>query len=807
MSENSERFKEIVSNVLIADPITVKGKGALTALKFRITENDYLTKIYVPPFTIYDHLTSETHNSEVDPDFEAGYTKTVEINALKSAKAGFERRLKTLDDSLFVIKGGAGTGKTIYVHHLQKEFPYIHFCFCDFEGANKAISLFGIPYDFGKKYSNNVWKFISIISEKVSRVLFDKHREYGFVKHRDYIERITEIYGKYFNILHGEITVVDETAMRGFFDILKFYSNGKIEYEELQSKLQNYIMDKYDMFEKNCEHKEAVTYICGILIRLFFCLNNIMKENNKSEKYVCVIDNIEYVVPFDDIHPIQECELQTIMSGVAESTSLIRPIITKWKRLFNDYDTFFGYLLVTRDTSVSLAGYRQYDDFNQESEIDITTWFCLEDIYGAKADYFSAIMKELEKNPYYTAYQNIINDMSQYNWGMFDMVCKMYCYNNRRIGFDIVNAIAYQPESDITYFNKMWSKCISNPELLAVKHMCRKFVFRIILNYIQQTHYFDALMVENQRATAKAEKKIESDFNSKTSYARKIANTLYRKDIEERIGGTREYVTFPEIIRSVLKPPYLSNVPTDQHIEDLAAIMYLMNETRNEMTNWAPLIMIKFDNEQVYNKETLIKELKKQWRLYKEKGGKEKYKNYFNKYGVHITTSGAFFAKMVPDFEYFACRFADKYPALMVRENFKKVGEDSYQCIELINVVKENAFWCVDEVIDRDKKFFGSTGRSPKLQQRFKPLYDPNSPYKWIYVSDPKNGTAIPHPMRILNHQRGYLLHYVEYLKAVDKEDLSEEARDKITEKVQKCIVSYTNKISSIKKENPDYFL
>ena len=359
----------------------------------------------------------------------------------------------------------------------------------------------------------------------------------------------------------------------------------------------------------------------------------------------------------------------------------------------------------------------------------------------------------------------------------------------------------------ITYFNKMWSKCISSPELLAVKHMCRKFVFRIILNYIQQTHYFDALMVENQRATAKAEKKIESDFNSKTSYARKIANTLYRKDIEERIGGTREYVTFPEIIRSVLKPPYLSKVPTDQHIEDLAAIMYLMNETRNEMTNWAPLIMIKFDNEQVYNKETLTKELKKQWRLYKEKGGKEKYKNYFNKYGVHITASGAFFAKMVPDFEYFACRFADKYPALMVRENFKKVGKDSYQCIELINVVKENAFWCVDEVIDRDKKFFGSTGRGPKLEQRFKPLYDPNSPYKWIYVSDPKNGTAIPHPMRILYHQRGYLLHYVEYLKAVDKEDLSEEARDNITEKVQECIVSYTNKITSIKKENPDYFL
>ena len=182
-------------------------------------------------------------------------------------------------------------------------------------------------------------------------------------------------------------------------------------------------------------------------------------------------------------------------------------------------------------------------------------------------------------------------------------------------------------------------------------------------------------------------------------------------------------------------------------------------------------------------------------------------KNYFNKYGAHITVSGAFFAKMVPDFEYFACRFADEYPALMVRENFKKVGDDSYQCIELINVVKKNAFWCVDEVIERDKNFFASTGRSPKLQQRFKPLYDPSSPYKWIYVSDPKNGTAIPHSMRILNHQIGYLQHYIEYLKAVDETDLSEEARDKITEKVQDCITSYQNKIYSIKEENPDYFL
>ena len=807
MCQKSEQFKGIMSNVLIADPITSKGKGALTALKMLISEKDYLRKIYVAPFTMYEHITMETHNSEVDPDFETGYKKTVEVNMLKNAKAGFERRLKLLDDSIFVIKGGAGTGKTIYAHKLQEEYPNIRFCFCDFEGVNKSISLFGVPYDFGKKFNSNVWKFVSIISEKVSGILLYEYREYGFVEHQEYIKKIVEIYRKYFSILYGEITVVDEEKMWNFFCILKEYSDERYTYKEFIQNLEQHVAAQYNEFENNNEHRETVTYICSILIRLFFCLHHIMQEKDKSEKYVCVIDNIEYVVPFDELHPIQECELQTIVSGVAESVSLIRPVISKWKKIFENYDTFYGFLLVTRDTSVSLAEYRQYDDFNRENEIDITTWFCLEDINAAKADYFSAILKELEENPYYIAYRNIMSDMSQYNWGMYDMVCKMYCYNNRRIGFDVINAIACQPENDIEYFNKMWEKCMNNPEIWAVKHMCRKFIFRVILDYIQRTRYFDAIMVESQRITAKSEKKIGKDFNNNSSYARKIATTLYRKDLEENIGNTKEFVTFPEIIKSVLKPPYLPGIPSDKQIEDLASILYLMNETRNEKTNWAPLIMIKFDNEQVYNKDTLTTELKKQWKLYKDKNSREKNKIYFSKYGVRITATGAFFAKLVPDFEYFACRFAPEYPALMVRENLKRIGgKYTYQCIELINIVMENAFWCVDEVIERDKGFFGSTGRSPGGDERFQPLYDSNAPYKWIYVSDLQAGTAVPHSMRILNHQVGYLQHYVKYLECIE-EDLAEDIRNEIIKKVQDCITAYKEKILSIKKENPNYFI
>ena len=806
MLSNSEQFRKIMSNIVIADPITSKGKDALSELRISISETDYLEKIYVPPFTFFNYSNSEISNSEIDPDYEPGYVKTVELNSLNGSKTAFENKLRSLADSFFVIKGGAGTGKTIYVHHLEQECPSIHFCFCDFESSSKSISLFDVPYDFEDKYSSNVWKFISILSAKVSKLLFYKYKEYGFSSLRKYIKSIINVYKRFFSIVEGEITIVDENDMWSFFTILQNYSNNKlIPTKSFKNELANHISKKYDEFEKQNMHHQAVVYVCGILIRLFFCVNRLLDQKGINKKFICVIDNIEYYVPFDEVHPIQECELQTIMNGVSEAISHIKPKAMIWRKIFPEYENFFGFLLVTRDTSVTLADYRQYDDYTKDSEIDITSWFYLEDIYKLKAIYFGDVIEKLELNPYYTAYQNIISDISLYNWGMHDMICKMYCYNNRRIGFDVVNAIAYQPESDIVYFNEMWSQCTKKDyDNWSLKHLCRKFVLRVILDYIQRTEYFNALMVEKNRTETKKKKIIDSDYNNSSSFARKIATTLYRFDIES-VGETKEFMTFPEIVEAVLAPPYLSDLPSKEQIEDLASILYLMNETRNSITNWSPLIMIKFDTEKAYNKGSLAHELFEEWSNYKKNNTID---NDYHKYGVRITTAGAFFAKIVPDFEYFACRFASNYPALFVRENLGKTNSKLlYRCIELIDIVKENAFWCVDEVIKRDSLFFSSTGRTPITHNRYKLLYETTSRYKWIYISDPQEGKAIAHPLRILNHQVGYLLHYVEYLKMIDCSLVSEEDRKKIIILVKQYINEYNDKINSIKKDNPEYFL
>lgn len=42
METRGTRFKEIMLDVLLADPITVKGKGALTSLGLSISESEFL---------------------------------------------------------------------------------------------------------------------------------------------------------------------------------------------------------------------------------------------------------------------------------------------------------------------------------------------------------------------------------------------------------------------------------------------------------------------------------------------------------------------------------------------------------------------------------------------------------------------------------------------------------------------------------------------------------------------------------------------------------------------------------------------
>lgn len=788
-------FEEKMRYILLAEPLTLKGQNILTILGKNLTEDVFMKKVYVEPFTFYNRSQDESINEKIESDYweGLGYTQEVEKNYLTQSKSNFESRFDKLTDPLFMIKGEAGSGKTTYIHKLKEQSAEkMFFHFCDFETTRRTISLLGIPFDFKEKFNSNVWKYVSIIVEHIIDILKIENSETPQL-HRKFIYNIVKIYNDNFCILQGKHTVVDTDDVRYFFEILGNYADSQIDYIGFAKKLCNNFKKKFNHFENKNNHLGAVSYITTIMIRLFFCLFKITEK-----KQICVIDNIEYFVPFDEEHPIQECELQIIFDGIIKSIAEIRPLLRELKNIHSDFENFYAFVLVTRPISISLIESQHYVDFNRDSIINISTWYCAEDIYNNKINFFKDEISNLQKSIYFETYANIIGDLSIYNWGLHDMISKMYNYNYRRIAEDVISAISKIPENYLNYFNIQWKKSTKIPYL---KHLCRKFIFRILINHIQRTKYFDKLMVENRDAASR--KKIPEN-NESSSYARKIATTLYRVSINQLNNNDNEYISFPKIIEAVLQTPYFPKTINGTAIEQLASILYLMNETRNAETNWAPLITIKFDIEQTYNKKNLSEEMKKEWILY----NKDKKNSSFLKYGVKINSAGVFFAKMVPDFEYFACRYAPNYPALFILENLKhsEKYKNSYKCIDLIKIVKENAFMCIDELIERDKKFFKSIKYSTNESSNFELLYNFTSPYKWLYKEKGENNKLVPHPIRILNHHIGYIEHYLEYISnlpidAFEKDD----DKDKIISAIKNELISYKNKRKDVIEKNTDY--
>lgn len=549
-----------------------------------------------------------------------------------------------------------------------------------------------------------------------------------------------------------------------------------------------------------------LSYIAGFVIRLYFCVSKIT-----SRKQLYVVDNIETFVTYDEDHPIQQCELETIVYGCYNAAVKAREILNPLQKI-SGYNTFYGILIVTRETTAStvLCDVNHYNDFKRENEIDISGWFCTEEIFENKKKFFIEKGLEFEENCYSVCYQNILCDFSAYRWGLNGIISKMYKHSHRRNVECVPEAISVMPEREIIYFNKLWKKA-QGKELYksGLKTVCRKYILRILIDNIQRKEYFDKLMVENleleydKRNLTNRDKILSSKLhrNESNSYARKVATILHRFALEH---GNERYVSFPRIIEAVLKQRYMPDAVTNTKINNLGKILFLMNETRNEVTNWTSLVCIKYDSEIVYNEEQLCQVLKEQWQNYLDK---KMDIDDTTKFGVKITEAGSLFAKILADFEYFACRFLSKEPPLFSLENIRTIninGKKSFRAVEIIHIVRTKAFSCIDEIIERDYDFFtDSDNRANSID--FSRMYE--NEYSWVY-KDSAKAKELVHPYRILAQHQGYLSNYINYIERFVPEECFECSEDKslLIEKIKNEFSYYVSKGNELMTRYPEYF-
>lgn len=805
----AERFK----NIVLAEPFTDDGRNYLTNLNTVVTKEDFFDStngMFVEPFS---ECSKERKTENVlDPDYdeEIPYFEQVNKNELEKINLDFITKVKQLNDFFYVVKGVAGCGKTTYIRYMENKFgDDVTFHIWDFQEVRRSIPFLETSIELKGIFYNNIYKFISVLISDISRCILNPCK--NELNRVGYISEIVRLYNAFFNVNKandylGEANI-DMEDQRNFFELLKRYVRYENNFEEMAELIKKYFLDYFHNTSDDGGKKDLI-FISGILARLYFCISRM-----DGKKHICAIDNIETFVKFDDKNPIQVCQLETIFLGLKEASQTIKEYLFPIEKSGVNL-SFFGIVIATRDTTASTAlGQLEQEDYIEKNEIDISNWFCTSDIIDKKIAFFDNRGIEIKTQSCMNAYRNILNDFSIYRWGLNGIVSKMYRHSHRRNVECLPDALSVLPISEVEHFNQMWEISQTQNDVHAqnLKSICRKYILRLLLNYVQRVKYFDRLMVESfSSPNPNVPRTIESYYKynknvtvlqeDSTSYARKIATLLHR----EYLKNKNSYVSFPSLILSILKPKYKPGQPDPRQIQNLGKILYLMNETRQSITNWTSLVLIRYDSSRKYNESELCKVLNEQWESY-QSGNITL--NDTNLFGVKLTEAGSLFAKILPEFEYFACRSLTDEPSLFSNNSFKVYtlanDERSFRGVEVIKIIRHRAFHCIDEVIRRDSQHFSNFASSKIFQSPFG-----NGIYNCLY-KETEISREIYHPNRILLQQIGYLKQYLDYVNSYVDDDLFELKGVDKARYISMCEVEinkYNNKKRDLQIKYPNLF-
>jgi hypothetical protein len=386
----------------------------------------------------------------------------------------------------------------------------------------------------------------------------------------------------------------------------------------------------------------------------------------------------------------------------------------------------------------------------------------------------------------------------------------MYKNSHRRTIECLPAALAIVPVDEINYFNEKWEMALDTKSN-SLKSLCRKYIIRLLLNHAQQTKYLDKLIcydipIENENRDLKNMKaviKVNLARDDKNTYARKIATMLH--GYSNRCGN-EQYISFPRLIKTILQPPFLPSSINDKQINNLSKIIYLMNESSNHITNWTSLICLKFHKRE-YSEDKLFIAMKQQWNDY---NNGEIDIDDSSKFGVRITKAGRFFAKILPDFEYFACRFLYSEPPLFSKTNLKSIEIDKkriFRSIAIIKVVRKIATSWIEDIIERDIQFISSLANNTDKKNDFGPMF--TNEYTWVY-QEQENTSFRTHPLRIFEQHIGYIKSYADFVdKFVNKNEFEKQEEDKsqMLRLIKNELKLYKEKFKKLKKKHKDYFI
>lgn len=431
MNANTTMISSVdIKNSALATPLTKDGRICMGKVHQNkdVSPEEFLRNCFVNADFISQDILAETNNSELlesqdfdlfssDINIQKKYKYHIKQRSNSAQKEQFEKDLLGEDvkdinnrtySSIFLIEGPAGSGKTTYANYLlQNDFEKD---ICDVETATQtSCGCFGNTYDFQNPTPNPITAIEVLLLSTIHEKLAKKTSESDI----DYIIRISKINEVYFSRLNSEdFSFRDFPLYRKFFNSLKSFCNNHKSYvllsAEIYEQVNEVIVSSDDDIAQGKELNEinAIKFLLGILMRIYFCLSKIY-----DKKYILFLDNVERYIFSETGKPymaVFDADLQKILNScysVADETEDI--IYKSYKEYLKidkqaKYSTSFGVLIAVRESTLSILksnhAFSEYFEIHHSEKaptyVNISNWFDYYKIFLKKLEFFSGITDE-----------------------------------------------------------------------------------------------------------------------------------------------------------------------------------------------------------------------------------------------------------------------------------------------------------------------------------------------------------------------------------------------------------------------------
>lgn len=700
-------FTSDIANCLLWTPFDNKSINNYDLFSKTTTE-EFLNKCFSHPFFDVEgnrEYSIDYKNTE-DSDFsttldDVKYSMYIQSKHCKT----FLNWLEQFDNNkVYTISGNSGSGKTTYIRHLEHTLKEYEWTVIDVSSRSKNIT------------------WIQDITTRVTRYSFAFRKTYAAMLRQ--IQKIT-------------FGISNKNGEKSKYSLI--YDNLNMLINNYRERFQDELVSGSTLFEmlikvfKENDNEKNIVIECGKVLKEYFANTDddeddalfdkaldalllVLRCANKDEhkRHIIVFDNFEKFIYDDELY---NSEIDAIRRNLAENAERVNEP--------SNHNCKFKFIMAIRCSTARLSCIRLDPADENPSDLDISSWFDINDIIFRKIQWFE---ENSVINPNFELTKQISGDLRKCQnndlTGLKLFIDPLF-NDNKRLIIDFIGIIIENHDnvekfdyvSGVKAYKKNWEY---NTDI--TRCAARNIMKGLILNKLKNS---DMLFKHLKGYSVNV---LDENITSGLGLSRKILTILYNHTIENN-----DEISLSVILSELYSTRNISaDWTSDQFAkrrETLSEILYYMTSYNRRKNDWIQFIDLQYG---CCGEKVLIDSKEQLEELLTEK---------LDDFKVTIMPAGIAYLKyIVQSFEYFAVRYCKIYKPLfmLVPTKDEMIGENinfqSFPCYKTIEFVKNQALTCISQIQDNNLKI--------KI----------------------KNGN-LSHVERIVNSHRSYINNFIEYIR------------------------------------------